>query len=289
MLASAVVRRRYGEAVAGDRRIERLGSSFAGTLGLLALAGMLSGSVLTRASPRPDLVEAAVFVSQRTVQAGGSLRVTDAVHNRGGARAPRSTTGYYISRDRTHEPGDMRLGGRSIGSLRPRATSRASTTVSIPASAVPGSYRVLACADDRHRIRESDERNNCRATARTVKVTRPLGADRTPPTFAGLASATTCIPGPLDSGMSARYHLRWKPAADNVTPSNGIAYDIYQATAPGGEDFSSATYTTLAGATSFTTRPLPADKAYYFVVRARDEAGNRDTNRVERPGVNLCL
>jgi len=82
--------------------------------------------------------------------------------------------------------------------------------------------------------------------------------DRTPPTFAGLESATTCVPGPI-AGQTASYQLSWAPATDDATPSTKIVYDIYQATKAGGEDFSSATYTARHGATSLTTPPLPAD------------------------------
>jgi hypothetical protein len=113
--------------------------------------------------------------------------------------------------------------------------------------------------------------------------------DHTPPTFASLKSATTCIPGPIGPGRSSSYHLRWNPATDNVTPSSKIVYDVYQAGKSGGENFSKPTYTTRPGATSFDTPPLPSTKAFYFVVRARDRAGNEDHNRVERRGVNLCL
>jgi len=122
-------------------------------------------------------------------------------------------------------------------------------------------------------------------------VVEPAAArsrDDQPPTFAGLASATTCVPGPA-GGRTTSYTLRWDPATDNVTRTNKIAYDVYQASAPGGEDFSAPTYTTARGATSFVTPPLPADKAVYFVVRARDKAGNRDSNTVERQGQNLCV
>ena len=119
-------------------------------------------------------------------------------------------------------------------------------------------------------------------------LARVASPDRTPPTFAGLKSATTCIPGPI-RGQTASYHLSWDPATDNVTPSTKIVYDIYQATKSGGEDFASATYTTGRGATSFTTPPLPADELFYFVVRARDRAGNREANQVEGEGVNLCV
>jgi hypothetical protein len=124
------------------------------------------------------------------------------------------------------------------------------------------------------------------ATAGLARVASP---DRTPPTFAGLESATTCTPGPIGGGRSSSYRLSWEAAKDDVTPQKKIVYDIYQATSPGGEVFSSATYTARHGATTFTTPPLPADKAVYFVVRARDRAGNRDSNQVERQGANLCV
>jgi len=113
------------------------------------------------------------------------------------------------------------------------------------------------------------------------------GKDRTPPTFAGLQSATTCLPGP-GGGQTASYTLRWDRATDNVTPPRRIVYDVYRASTSGGEDFSAPTYTTPPGATSFATPPLAADKSVYFVVRARDKAGNRDANTVERQGENLC-
>jgi hypothetical protein len=113
--------------------------------------------------------------------------------------------------------------------------------------------------------------------------------DHTPPTFAGLKSATTCIPGPIGGGRTTSYNLSWASATDNVSPSRRIVYDVYQANKSGGEDFSTPTYTTPAGATSFTTGELPTDQLFYFVVRARDQAGNSDSNTVEREGQNLCV
>ncbi len=68
-----------------------------------------------------------------------------------------------------------------------------------------------------------------------------------------------------------------------------IVYDVYRARSPGGESFARPTYVTKPGATTFVTPPLPSSTTYYFVVRARDAAGNRDRNRRERQGVNLCL
>src|SRR5438552_17695324 len=119
-------------------------------------------------------------------------------------------------------------------------------------------------------------------------VSTPL-RDRTPPTFAGLQSATTCIPGPIGDDRRSSYHLAWAAAKDNVTPRARLVYDVYQAIAPGAESFTAPAYTTAKGATAFATPLLPSTKTFYFVVRARDAAGNRDRNRVERRGVNPCV
>ena len=51
------------------------------------------------------------------------------------------------------------------------ATSRGTVTVTIPAGTPAGTYRLLACADDRRVVAESNETNNCRASTTTVKVT----------------------------------------------------------------------------------------------------------------------
>jgi hypothetical protein len=114
-------------------------------------------------------------------------------------------------------------------------------------------------------------------------------SDQIPPTFAGLTSATTCVPGPISPGQSVSYTLIWDPASDNTTPPKKIVYEIYQANKPGVEDYTAATYVADAGATSFTTPALPAEQSVYFVVRARDRADNRDANQVERQGVNICV
>jgi hypothetical protein len=114
--------------------------------------------------------------------------------------------------------------------------------------------------------------------------------DRTPPEFEGLKSATTCIPGPAGGPeIHTSYHLEWVAATDDVTPSSRIVYRVYQATKPGGENFSKPTYTTRPGVTSFDTPKLSSRQTFYFVVRARDRAGNEDQNTVEREGVNLCV
>ena len=129
-------------------------------------------------------------------------------------------------------------------------------------------------------------------SATILFATRPASAasrDESPPTFDGLVSATTCIPGPVVGGRTTTYHLAWNPARDNRTPQQRIVYFVYIATAPGGEDFTQPFGSTAPGATSFVTGPLPADQRLFFVVRAQDKAGNIDANTVEREGQNLCV
>ncbi len=118
---------------------------------------------------------------------------------------------------------------------------------------------------------------------------QPPGGDKTPPVFAGLRSAVYCTPGPERPGESVPYNLSWRAAHDNVSPSSQIVYDIFKSTTPGGENFSEPTWTSPPGATKFQTPDLPASGSTYFVVRARDQAGNEDSNDIERQGADPCL
>jgi hypothetical protein len=114
-------------------------------------------------------------------------------------------------------------------------------------------------------------------------------ADRTPPSFGGLQRAFACTPGPQRPGQTTPFTLSWQAASDNVTPSSQIVYEIYLASAPGGERFSAPTWTSAPGATTFRTPGLPSHGSFYFVVRARDAAGNEDGNTIERHGSDPCL
>jgi hypothetical protein len=75
--------------------------------------------------------------------------------------------------------------------------------------------------------------------------------------------------------------LSWSPAADNKSLSGNIVYLIYMATSSGGQNFSSSNFTTSVGAISYTITGLNPSTTYFFVVRARDEAGNEEKNSVE--------
>jgi chitinase len=96
--------------------------------------------------------------------------------------------------------------------------------------------------------------------------------DTEPPIFAGAETAA-----PLPNAI----RLGWSAASDNVSAAAAIVYVIYQANQGGAQSFATPTYVTASGATSYTVDGLPLSATRYFVVRARDEAGNIDENQVE--------
>lgn len=96
--------------------------------------------------------------------------------------------------------------------------------------------------------------------------------DVTPPTFAG-ATAATSAPNSITTS--------WAAATDDQTAASQITYLLYQAASAGAQNFATPSFTTTPGATSYAVGQLPINKTYYFVVRARDAAGNVDSNKVE--------
>ena len=61
-------------------------------------------------------------------------------------------------------------GSRLVNSLTPGAISTATLTVGIPSGTAVGAYYLLACTDDFAGLVESNETNNCAASATTVQV-----------------------------------------------------------------------------------------------------------------------
>lgn len=97
-------------------------------------------------------------------------------------------------------------------------------------------------------------------------------SDVTPPTFAG-ATAAQSAPNAIT--------VRWNAATDDTSLASSLTYLLYQASSPAGQSYAAPSFTTPPGATSFSVGKLATNTSYYFVVRARDEAGNIDTNKVE--------
>lgn len=116
----------------------------------------------------------------------------------------------------------------------------------------------------------------------TIEVNaRPVAAsDKSAPVFAGVTSATGTSPSTLVAN--------WSPATDDVTPASAMVYEVYISDTSGGQNFNSPRLVTSPGATSATLTGLPPGAARYFVVRARDEAGNVASNRKEAKATTLA-
>ena len=137
---------------------------------------------------KPDLKVTVVGSGPATVARGGSFAATATVKNLGGTRAPRTTTGFYLSRDRSWSRTDTLVGTKLTGAVRPRRTRAVAATVRVPAAQATGRYYLLVCADLRKAVKERSEANNCTASGVTTRITPPApGSDIFPMT-----------PNPLD-------------------------------------------------------------------------------------------
>ena len=97
---------------------------------------------------------------------GTTFSVTDTVQNAGTGASGPSTTRYYLSLDASKSADDTLLTGtRSVPGLDPGASHSGTVTVTIPPATPPNTYFLLACADDQNAVAESNEGNNCIATA----------------------------------------------------------------------------------------------------------------------------
>ncbi|MBI2061854.1 MAG: hypothetical protein HYT87_19110, partial [Nitrospirae bacterium] len=98
--------------------------------------------------------------------------------------------------------------------------------------------------------------------------------DNSAPTFGGVSTATATSDTTID--------LTWTAATDDVSAGGNISYDICESTTAGSCVSSFTVNATVVGVTTTSRTALSGATRYYFVVRARDEATNTDTNTVEQ-------
>src|SRR5262249_48214056 len=145
-----------------------------------AFAIVFTGSAIAfaatgaRVQARPDLVVSSISNPPAVVFQGNSFEVHDGTRNGGHATAGRTVTQYYLGNP-VHRADGRRppAGRRSVPRLTPGRASSGTGTVRTLPSLVFGTYSLVACADGGRTVRESNERNNCRAAATTVIVKKP--------------------------------------------------------------------------------------------------------------------
>lgn len=133
----------------------------------------------------------------------------------------------------------------ATGSFSVLASVADNSSTTFYASAIDGAGNVSACSNARGYVEDS---------------TPPLG----------LLSTTATGLGP------DTIRLTWNAASDAVTPASKLVYDICRSTTYNAcADGYVVTQTTAPGRTSIDVTSLSSTTRYYFVVLARDQAGNR--------------
>lgn len=130
--------------------------------------------------------------------------------------------------------------------------------------------------DFTHRLITVCKRNNCskqNKKFKKIKKSFRFVPDETAPEFAGATTA--------ESTSTSSITVSWEAAEDEIDEAADIVYLIYQANQLEEQDYTTPTYTTEAGATSYQVNDLAEGTSYYFVVRAQDQAANSDDNTTE--------
>jgi hypothetical protein len=232
----------YSRPVAGRRLVSLCAAA------AVAIAFAPAGAADAR-KPRANLDELSLKAPSGEKPAAALLAVRDVVVNRGSATAGRSAVGFFLSRDGRLDRGDTRLGSRTVKRLRPHRRSTGPTRLGLPVTAAAGTYRLLACADYLHRVRESSERDNCVAAPGRLEIKAALTQPEPDPT----PTPTPDPPAPTAVTLAS-------PADGSATNAADPAFS--GAAAPG----AFVTVTVLqAGAQVRSLQALPGDDGSWSV------------------------
>lgn len=183
----------------------------------LILIFSLAAAIPAAAPLRADLVVSKLSEAPSWKEPGGSFRMTATTKNRGPKRAEASTTRFYLSRAKVRNPHDIRLkGSDAVGRLRRNRKSSDVTRVKIPKGVSKRLYYVLACADDKKKVRESSESNNCRSTG------MPMLVDKAPPEPNPLNVTTS-----LDDANAVTEMIDAEAGGDVTATADGSAFTLH--------------------------------------------------------------
>ena len=173
-----------------------------------------------------DLVVSSLTVPSKG-GAGSTVSVTDTTLNDGSGAAGASTTRFYLSGNASWDAADTPLNGvHSVPSLAAGTIDTSSTTLTIPAGSVTGTYYVIAKADADNAVGESKETNN--TIARSIQIGPDLDVSAfTVPAKGGAGltltvSDTTTNPGGGAIGATTmKFYLSVNSALDAGDPVIG--------------------------------------------------------------------
>ena len=188
--------------------------------------------------PKAELVTKKVTASvvSGKVSAGATIK------NKGNKKAGPSVATFYLSADAKQSSDDTSLGTAPVGKIKPKKSKPATATFAILASVVPGTYRVVVCADSGGAVKERKETNNCKGSKGTINVT---GATSGPVTVSATAGAGGTVAASAITGGSC-------VATACTFPAVGTGTVTFTPTLAAGHRFGAWTGATCTG---YTTGP----------------------------------
>jgi subtilase family serine protease len=252
---------------------------------------------LTVGAPSIDLTVSQASLSNYSVSAGTAISANAYVYNQGNTVAPSSNTGYYFSTDATLSANDVLLSSSTGGSLAAGQGNYPNATITIPATATPGSYYILFVADYQNQVTETNETNNVRSVAFTV-VTPSVDLIIQSPYL----SATTSTAG---STISANHYLA-NQGNTAATSSNAGYYLSTNTTLDASDVLLTSTTGGALAAGTYTSRypsftiPATATAGSYYILFVADYQNQvtetNETNNVSAvpltlvtPGIDLTI
>lgn len=131
----------------------------------LATLCVLLASTAPAAAARPDLRVGARVAAPAGAVAGAPVVVGLTVRNTGRRRAAATTLALLLSADGRAGKGDLRLARIRARAIEPGQRRRVRARATLPVLAGGATWQLIACADPGRAVRETRERNNCRASA----------------------------------------------------------------------------------------------------------------------------
>lgn len=129
----------------------------------VGLTASASAKVKPYGSGWASITTPSILINTKTVTPGGSVTATVTIRNRS-KRAVKATKAVaWLSTDAKQSRGDARLGQANTPKIAKGKSRQVVVTVTIPLTTTVGEYFLIVCADGTNKVREKNERDNCRA------------------------------------------------------------------------------------------------------------------------------
>ena len=221
-------------------------------LALAVVLATLASVAALAATGGPNLRVTRMAGAPGTAVRGAAFDVHYTVRNVGRRLAGRSGVGFYFRRGAA----SILIGKHPAPALFGRSERSGTAHLQLPRRLAAGSWRIVACADRRDSVRETDEGDNCRAARRATTIPPP------PP-----PPAPVTLGSPPDGALLAAPRPVLSGTADPRLP---VTVDL---TAGGAPAATLSTQPTASGAWAVAPSQALADGSY--TARARQGSGTR--------------